>query len=249
MKSSKIMKYFEQYVSNFDMNNGVVKMKYFHSLKSMDIARDIAINMGIFTEEEITLIEFIALFHDIGNFEQKSTFCMLEPREEDSTMKSIEVLFDEGLIRKITSDTKYDNIIKVAIYCHNKEGLPKKINEKAVYICNIIKDVHRLEELRLVTNYPYIDNRITSYPTDVVYNDFKLFRLMDSKVSENNADNILVYLSNIYGINYKYSYSLIKENNYIHKIINALSFGDDKVERFFRQIEVVLNTYIDKKIS
>lgn len=47
MKSSKIMKYFEQYVSNFDMNNGVVKMKYFHSLKSMDIARDIAINMGI----------------------------------------------------------------------------------------------------------------------------------------------------------------------------------------------------------
>ena len=43
--------------------------------------------------------------------------------------------------------------------------------------------------------------------------------------------------------------SLIKENNYIHKIINALSFGDDKVERFFRQIEVVLNTYIDKKIS
>ena len=85
MKSSKIMKYFEQYVSNFDMNNGVVKMKYFHSLKSMDIARDIAINMGIFTDEEITLIECIALFHDIGNFEQKSTFCMLEPREEDST--------------------------------------------------------------------------------------------------------------------------------------------------------------------
>ena len=118
-----------------------------------------------------------------------------------------------------------------------------------MYICNILKDVHRLEELRLVTNYPYIDNRITSYPTDVVYNDFKLFRLMDSKVSENNADNILVYLSNIYGINYKYSYSLIKENNYIHKIINALSFGDDKVEMFFRQIEVVLNTYIDKKIS
>ena len=249
MKSSKIMKYFEQYVSNFDMNNGVVKMKYFHSLKSMDIARDIAINMGIFTEEEITLIECIALFHDIGNFEQKSTFCMLEPREEDSTMKSIEVLFDEGLIRKITSDTKYDNIIKVAIYCHNKEGLPKKINEKAVYICNILKDVHRLEELRLVTNYPYIDNRITSYTTDVVYNNFKLFRLMYSKVSEKNTDNILVYLSNIYGINYKYSYSLIKENNYIHKIINALSFGDDKVERFFRQIEVVLNTYIDKKIS
>ena len=30
----------------------------------MDIARDIAINMGIFTDDEITLIECIALFHD-----------------------------------------------------------------------------------------------------------------------------------------------------------------------------------------
>ena len=91
-------------------------------------------------------------------------------------------------------------------------------------------------------------NKVTEYNSwkESLYSNWKDIQI---EQVENNADNILVYLSNIYGINYKYSYSLIKENNYIHKIINALSFGDDKVERFFRQIEVVLNTYIDKKIS
>ena len=32
----------------------------------------IATDMNIFTEEEIVIIELIALFHDIGNFEQKN---------------------------------------------------------------------------------------------------------------------------------------------------------------------------------
>ena len=124
MKSSRLLKYFEEYIKKIDMNNAWSKAKYFHSLKSMDMARIIATNLGIFNEEEIVVIELIALFHDIGNFEQKN-YNYLDNQEEDSTMKSIEILFDTGLIRKITEETKYDNLIKVAIFCHNKEGLPK----------------------------------------------------------------------------------------------------------------------------
>ena len=66
MKSSRILKYFEEYIKKIDMNNTWSKAKYFHSLKSMDLARIIASNFNIFTEEEIVVIELIALFHDIG---------------------------------------------------------------------------------------------------------------------------------------------------------------------------------------
>ena len=72
MKSSRILKYFEEYIKKIDMNNTWSKAKYFHSLKSMDLARTIASNFNIFTEEEIVVVELIALFHDIGNFEQKN---------------------------------------------------------------------------------------------------------------------------------------------------------------------------------
>lgn len=247
MRSSRLLKYFEEYIKKIDMTNTWAKAKYFHSLKSMDLAKIIATDMNIFNEEEIVIIQLIALFHDIGNFEQKNHNYLDNPNE-DSTMKSIEILFDEGLIRKITEDTKYDNIIKLAIFCHNKDGLPKNIDEKTICICNIMKDVYRLEELRMVINYPYIDNRIDTYPSTLVYNDFKLFRPLNNKMSDNNADNILICLSNLFGLNYKISYSLVVEKEYAEKIINSLIFEDRKIEKFFKQIEVVLKNYLKKKI-
>ena len=55
---------------------------------------------------------------------------------------------------------------------------------------------YKLEELRMVINYPYIDNRIKEYPSTLVYNDFKLFKKVNTKMSDNSADNILIVLSN-----------------------------------------------------
>ena len=70
MKSSRLLKVFEDYIKKIDMNNAYAKAKYFHSLKSMDLARNIASELGIFDEDEIVIIELIALFHDIGNFNE-----------------------------------------------------------------------------------------------------------------------------------------------------------------------------------
>lgn len=246
MRSSRLLKYFEEYIKKIDMSNSWAKAKYFHSLKSMDLAKIIATNLNIFNEEEIVIMQLIALFHDIGNFEQKN-YNYLDNFEEDSTMKSIEILFDEGLIRKITDETKYDNMIKVAIFCHNKDGLPKNIDEKMICACNIMKDVHKLEELRMVINYPYIDNRINTYPSTLVYNEFKLFRPLKRELSDNNADNILIVMSNLFGLNYKISYSIVEEKQYIEKITNSLIYEDRKIEKFFKQIEIVLRNYIKKK--
>ena len=248
MRSSRLLKVFEDYIKKIDMNNAFAKAKYFHSLKSMDLARNIATELGVFDEEEIVVIELIALFHDIGNFNEKD-YNYLDNTEEDNAMKSINILFDEGLIRKITNETKYDNLIKLAIFCHNKDGLPKNIDDKTICICNIMKDVYRIEELHMAINYPYIDNRINEYPTSLVYDEFKQFKEVNNKISDNNADNILVVLSHLFGLNYKISYSLVAEKGYIEKIIDSLVVDDKKIEKFFNQIETVLKSYLTKKIN
>ena len=54
MKSSRIMKIFEQYVRKYDMNHINIKARYFHSLKVMEIVKDLATELGIFTEEDIS---------------------------------------------------------------------------------------------------------------------------------------------------------------------------------------------------
>jgi hypothetical protein len=214
----------------------------------MDLAKTIATELGIFDEEEIVVIELAALYHDIGNFSDKD-YNYLDNSNEDTAMKSIDILFDGGLIRKITKDTKYDNMIKLAIFCHNKDGLPKNIDEKTACACNILKDVYHLEELRMVINYPYIDNRINEYPTPEVYNQFKQFKGISNKLSDNNADNILIALSNLFKLNYKTSYAIALEKDYINKIIDSLVIEDKKIDKFFNQIKTVLNNNIKKQVS
>ena len=50
-----------------------------------------------------------------------------------------------------------------------------------------------------------------------------------------------------FGLNYKTSYSLVVEKEYVEKIMNSLIFEDRKIEKFFEQIELVLKSYLKKK--
>lgn len=248
MKSERIMKIFEQYVRKYDMNNSYIKSRYFHSLKVMEIARDLATGLGIFSVEEVAVCELIGLFHEIGNFSKTPNYQM-DDDINDAYNRTIDVLFNKKLIREISKDTKYDNIIKMALFAYDKNGFPADIDEKGKHICAIIKDAHNLDSFRLFVNYPYVDTVIKNYPNILVYEDFKSFKTISSKVSDNSSDEVLVTLSKMYSFNYRYSYYLLKENNYIEKIFNSLTFDNDELKEFFKQLMVVLNNYIDKRIG
>lgn len=242
------MKIFEQYVRKYDMNNINIKAKYFHSLKVMEISKDLASGLGIFSEEEIAVCEFIGLFHEIGNFSKTPNY-HIDEDNEDSYEKTIDILFNKGLIREISKDNKYDNIIKMALFAYDKNGFPSDIDEKTKHICAIIKDAHNLDSFRLFVNYPYVDTRINTYPNNLVYEEFKKFKTISPKMSENSSDTVLVVLSKMYSFNYRYSYYLLKQNNYIDKMLDSLTFKDEEIENFYKQVMLVLNNYIDKRIG
>ncbi len=248
MKRSRIMKLFEQYVRKYDMNNVNIKSRYFHSLKVMEIAKELANGLGIFTEQEVAVVELISLFHEIGNFSKTPNY-RIDEEDDDISEKSIDILFNKGLIREITKETTYDDVVKLAIYAIDKNGFPRNIDEKTRHICAIVKDAHNLDSFRLFVNYPYVDTRISSFPKAVVYNDFKKFKTINNKVCENNADSVLALLSKMYSFNYKYSYYLLKQNNYVAKLFDMLTFENDECMKFFKQLTSVLNNYIDKRIG
>lgn len=250
MRETRIMKVFEQYIKKFDMNKGNVKAIYFHSLKMMELCKDIATNLGIFNEEEIIVCGLIGLFHDIGMISNKFKNCLTLEDNTDKSKESLDILFEkEKLIRNITENKKYDDIIKIAIYCQNKNGLPQGFDTKVLHFCMIVKDAHIIENFRMVTNYPYMDMHIDNFPNDLVYSDFKKYRVINSKVSDNDADKILEVMSLIFGVYYTYSYALIKEEACVNKLVQALKISNKNISKFFYQIGSVLNVYIDRKIG
>lgn len=249
IRSSRVMKVFEQYVKKFDMNNNNVKMKYFHSLKVMEVSSDIASTIGLFNEEEIAVVELIALFHEIANFSAFNASKIGVEDLDDYALKSVEILFNEGLLRKITDDTRYDEIIKLAIFAGDKNGLPSNINPKDAAFCKILRDAHKIDNYRMVLNYPIVDTRIECFPSSMVYDNFKQFRVIDKKLSENNSDEIIIMLSEVFYLNYRYSYAILQRNGYVDKVIDNLKFSDRKIQVFFVQIGRVLNMYINRKIG
>ena len=252
MKESRIMKVFDKYVQKFNMNKGNVKMMYFHSIKVSELCKDIASSVGIFTEEEILVCKLIGLFHGIASFNNNYSTYVYDA-DTDYNKKSVEILFDseDSLMRKITDDTRYDDIIKIAIYCENKNGLPSsgKIGDKALHFCKVLKDAHSLDNFRMILNYPIIDTKIDAFPSDLVYSTFKMYQVINNKISDNDADIVLENVSKIFGFNYKYSYYILLEEDYITKLVNILNFGNKNIYKFFKQINIVLNNYIKNKIG
>ena len=251
MKETKMMSVFNKYIKKFDMNKGNVKETYFHSLKMMDLCKDIARNIGAFTEDEIVICGFIGLFHDIGSFNNKKKYIFfLNKNNDDISRESVNIIFDsDKLIRNITDDTTYDDVIKIAIYCHNKVGLPAGLNDKMLHFCKVLKDAHTIDDFRMSINYPYLDINIDNLPNSLVYDTFKSYNVITNNISDNDADIILEVLSLVFGVNYKYTYTILKNESYIDKLITSLKTKDNNIKKFFIQIGAVLNMYIDKKIA
>ena len=250
MKETKMMSVFNKYVKKFDMNKGNVKETYFHSLKMMDLCKDIARSLGIFTEDEIIICGFIGLFHDIGSFSNKNKYVFFLNQAIDTTKKSVDIIFDSNkLIRDITNETTYDDLIKVSIYCHNKIGVPKGIPDKIGHFCKVLKDAHTLDDFRMAINYPYLDMNIDKFPNNLVYETFKQYSVISNQVTDNDADNILEVLSLVFGVNYLYTYQILKNEDYIDKLISSIKTKNNDIKNFFTQIGTILNLYIDQKIA
>ena len=83
----------------------------------------------------------------------------------------------------------------------------------------------------------------------MVYDEFKKFKTIPNKLTENNSDEVLLVLSNVFSLSSRYSYYILRENNYINKLIKSLNFSDDEIKKFFTAIQKILNMYTERKIG
>ena len=173
MKETKIMKVFEQYIKKFDMNKGNIKAMYFHSIKMMELCKDIASNLGIFTEEEIKVCGLIGLFHDISKFDNKN--------------KNFSVFLNDYII-----DNKYNNLnlgdeISISLK-PIKENLNNKfdsVDESSISNINDIFDEY-------IKNCIFYEKRAYDLlDNECKENKYKTYQVFDEYIT-NNLKNIVI---------------------------------------------------------
>ncbi len=150
---SKALKSFKEYLKDYDLEDGNIKLKVKHTYEVVNKSEYIAKGLNL-DEENIQLAKLIGLLHDIGRFEQvKQTNDFLDNKGFDHADYGVKVLFEENLIRKFVEDNKYDNIIKKAIYNHNKYQIEEGLDEDELLHCKIIRDADKLDNFRVSEVY------------------------------------------------------------------------------------------------
>ena len=121
----KAKKEFLRFTENYDLQNKDILRKQKHSLRVMEISKQISNELKL-NEEEIQISALIGLLHDIARFEQRKLYeTFHDTKSFDHGDYEKKILEKE--IRKYIETNKYDKRIKTALRKHNRKKREKML--------------------------------------------------------------------------------------------------------------------------
>lgn len=242
---------FLEYTGKFDISNINIERKREHSLRVMQISKTIAENLKL-SNEQIKLATLIGLLHDIGRFEQYKKYESFKDHETiDHGALGVEILKKDEYIKKYIENEKYYDVILKAIYNHNKYKIEDGVNSEEDIFCKIIRDADKLdifyEEIEMFSLNKK-DKMSESFVSEAVMQQFLNYKQVENTTIKTIADIVIRTISFIYDINYKESLKIVKEKDYINKIIDNYQYNE-KTKKQMEHIRNIENAYIDEKIK
>lgn len=238
---------FIKYTENYDLQEEHIKGKQSHSLRVMDISKQIAEKLKM-SQEEIKIATLIGLLHDIARFEQYTKYKTFKDLESiDHGDLGAEILQKD--IKNYVETSEYDEIIIKAVKNHNKFKIEESLTEKEELFAKIIRDADKLDifyqsvERFWKGKEEQVENFIIS---ESAIEQFKNFSQIKRNVGEPAIDNIIRVIAFIFDINFKVSFQIIKEKDYINKILNRYNFKDKYTKQQVEEIRKIANKYVEE---
>lgn len=247
-------KFLEKYSDKEEL---AFKLKVVHTYHVVENAKQIAVKLNL-PDEEIKLAELIALLHDIGRFEEINFLKQFDSVRFDHAAYGIKMLFDDNLIRTFIEDDKYDEIIKVAIYNHSRLTIEGGLNNKCLLHSKIIRDADKLDNFRVKKDekieaiFPgrvkSKDDMENSTLSDKVYNTVRNKMCVNIQDRLTILDYWVCVLAFIFDLNFKETYKIVKENNYINILIDRFKYNDLVTKERMEDIRNIINEFIDNNV-
>lgn len=247
---------FDKYISQFNPNEGRIKLKIDHIKRVAKISKELAQNLHL-NDEQIKLAELIGLFHDIGRFKQAEIYNTFNDRISINHAElSAKVLFDDNLIDNFNVDEKYKKIIKLAILNHNKGKIDEGLSDDELLFAKIIRDADKLDIYYTICEYDF--ESIFWYPdfnctkiSDSIMNDFINNHFINYGNIKTNSDQIPIFYAYIFDFNFEFSIKFLKENKYLEKFTDRVYdyFTSETIRKQVKQILDISNDFLDKNCN
>lgn len=249
----KAKKEFLKFTENYDLRNKDILRKQKHSLRVMEISKQISNELKL-NEEEIQISALIGLLHDIARFEQRKLYETFHDTKSFDHGDYGEKILEKD-IRKYIETNQYDKIIKTAIRNHNKFKIEDGLSEKENLFSKIIRDADKLDifyeavEMFWKGKEKQIEETVI---LDKVIEQFKkrlTIKREDIEQGKNTINNVISIIAFIYDMNFKPSFEILKKENYINRILDRFNVKDEKTKIELEEIRKISNKYIEQKIQ
>ena len=189
------------------------------------------------SKEQIMLAEVVALFHDIGRFPQYAQYkTFRDSISVNHGLLGAETLRKENILKALP-DSEQELIIQ-SVKFHNAFSVPKKEEKNIVFFIQLIRDADKLDIWRVFLEFyesPHESKAsavslglpdIPEYSEDVLSCIYRKEIVSLGRIKTLN-DFKLLQLSWIFDLNFKPSFQLLVERDYIAKIISNLPKTDE----------------------
>ncbi|MDD7391083.1 MAG: HD domain-containing protein [Lachnospiraceae bacterium] len=242
---------FEQYLDHYDREDDKVRLKIVHTYCVVDCSREIAVRMGL-SDEDVELAMMIGLLHDIGRFEQLKRYDSFEPTTMDHAAEGVHILFEEGMIRRFMEDDRYDDLIRTAIARHSDFELKGIEDEHTLLHARLIRDADKLDNCRvkLEDSIEVLLNKTAEEVgretiSDKVFETVCAGRSIYSPDRRTAMDYWVSYIAYIYDINFRETLQIIREQNYIPRIIARIPCTNEDTAEKMKRIESDIMRLLD----
>jgi len=237
----KFRAWFDDYVAGFygddEYVNANLKMKEQHTHRTCSEMRYLADEIGL-SDIQKQVAEAIALFHDIGRFEQFTTYRTYnDARSTDHCVLGVKVLGQAKVLENL--DPKERQWITTAVEYHGRKELPGDLNGQTLLFSKLIRDADKLDVFYTVTEYyrQYRDN-CEEFKLELEFPDEPGYsakvvegvlhgRLIDYDELRTLNDAKLVQLGWVYDVNFVATLKRIRQRQFLEKLLEFLPKTND----------------------
>ncbi len=227
---ARFRSWFMTYVSSYPAADPIA-LKKEHSLKVCQEILSIGSQLNLDTDRML-LAETIALFHDIGRFEQYSRYrTFVDRRSENHAALGVKVLREKEILDLL--DKRSRDVIFKSILNHNRLRIPEGEVESAVFFSKLLRDADKIDIYRVVTDYYRdpsaernaaieLDLPDTPDVSDEILHCLKTGRLAEHRGLNSLNDFKLLQLGWVYDINFRPSLRIVRDRGYLTLLREAL---------------------------
>ena len=235
-----------------------------HHQQSLDLKEDHTFRVCASTEriasglglsENDSRIAFVsALFHDIGRFPQYQKYrTFRDPDSENHAKLSLWELHRHSVLRRV--DVVERQIIRRAIFFHNRLRIPENLDWKTLLHCRLIRDADKVDILRVMTEHfqtaeslrnPVVTLGLGSGMSvrEEVYRTLLDKRIMNYAEMKNTNELKVLQMSWVFDINFRPTFEIVKERDNIG--ILAATLPDSPL---LREALDFVNGYMEKRLQ